>query len=106
MRKGWLFNKVSLMRHWTRVLIPYGFEWVSEETGTSVLMQIRDQRWTATLSVQKVVGEPERTRFFVEDGYDASLQKCLQYVWRALAYSDKRTFDLGEALADLRRYVP
>jgi hypothetical protein len=28
------------------------------------------------------------------------------YVWRALASIDKSTFDLGEALADLRRYVP
>jgi hypothetical protein len=94
------------MRHWTRVLIPFGFEWVSEVTSTSVLMQIRDQRWTATLSIQKAVGAPERTQFFVEDGYDASLQKCLLYVWRALASIDKSTFDLGEALADLRRYVP
>ena len=94
------------MNHWTRTLIPCGFEWVSEETGTSVLMQVRDQRWTATLSLQMAVGEPERTTFFVEDGYDASLQKCLLYVWRALIMTDKSTFDLEEALADLRRYVP
>lgn len=94
------------MKLWTRTLIAYGFEWVSEETRTSVLIQIKDQRWTAMLSTQKAVGKPERTSFFAEDGFDASLQKCLLYVWRALAFTDKSTFDLEEALADLRRYVP
>jgi len=94
------------MMVWRRALIDCGFEWVSEETGTHVLIQVRDQRWTATISTLTAAGEPERTSFFVEDGFDASLQKCLLYIWRAMGITDKSTFDLEEALADLRRYVP
>ena len=86
--------------------MPNGFEWVSEETATSVLLQIEDYRWTATIAVLLASGETERERFFVEDGYHASLQKCLLYMWRALSMTDKSTFDLDEALADLRRFVP
>ena len=93
------------MEHWKRNLKLNGFEWVSHQTGSSVLLQVRDNRWTATLSVLLASGERERSRFFVEDSYDASLQKCLLYVWRALSLSDRITFDLDEALADLHRFV-
>jgi hypothetical protein len=94
------------MEHWKRTLKSKGFEWISYQTGSSVSLQVRDNRWTATLSVLLASGERERASFFVEDSYDASLQKCLLYVWRALCLSDRNTFDLEEALADLHRFVP
>jgi hypothetical protein len=94
------------MDHWQRALIPNGFEWTSYETGTGVSLQVKENRWTATMSLLLGSGEQERTCFFVEDSYDASLQKCLLYVWRALSMTDKASFDLEEALADLRRFVP
>jgi hypothetical protein len=58
------------------------------------------------LSVSLASGEVQKTSFFAEDSYDASVQKCLLYVWRALSMTDRATFDLEEALADLRRFVP
>ena len=90
---------------WKRTLIPSGFEWVNQETGNSVVLTMKDRRWTATFSVLLASGETENTNFFVEDGYNASLEKCLLYVWRALSLTDRETFDLEEALADLRRFV-
>jgi hypothetical protein len=93
------------MDHWTRSLVPDGFRWISEETGTGVLVQVKENRWTAAIIVPLASGEREETRFFVEDGYHASLEKCLLYVWRAFSTMDKSTFDLGEALGDLRRYA-
>jgi hypothetical protein len=94
------------MDHWQRTLIPNGFEWTSHETGTTVSLQVREGRWMALMAIVLASGEREKTKFFVEDGYDASLQKCLLYLWRALNMTDKSTFDLHEALADLRRFVP
>jgi len=94
------------MEHWKRTLLPDGFEWTSLETETGVRLQIQDNRWTATLCVLLASGERDKTNFFVEDSYNASLQKCLLYVWRALSVTDRSTFDLHEALADLRRFVP
>ena len=91
------------MEHWKRTLIPNGFEWTSQATHTAVALQVRDDRWTAALSVVLTSGERERNCFFVEDRYEASLQKCLLYTWRALSRTDKETFDLQEALADLCR---
>ena len=93
------------MEHWKRTLIPNGFEWTSHRSRTAVLLQVNDNRWTGSMTVILASGEQEKTRFFVEDSYDASLQKCLLYVWRALSLSDKSAFDLEEALADLRRFV-
>jgi hypothetical protein len=93
------------MDNWKRTLIPNGFEWTSDETGAGILVQVQENRWTATLSLPLVSGEKEKTNFFVEDGYDASLQKCLLYVWRALSVTDRASFDLEEALVDLRRFV-
>jgi len=93
------------MDHWNRALIPHGFEWHSHETGTGVLLQVRENRWTGTISVLLTSGERQKTNFYVEDSYDASLQKCLLYVWRALTMTDKTTFELEEALADLRRFA-
>ena len=93
------------MEHWKRTLIPNGFEWTSDGTSTAVSLQVADNRWTAAMTVILVSGEKEKSRFFVEDSYGASLQKCLLYVWRALSIVDKSTFELGEALADLRRFV-
>jgi hypothetical protein len=93
------------MKHWKRTLIPDGFEWQSFETGTDVVLQIKDKRWKGTISVLLASGERHTSSFFAEDSYDASLQKCLLYVWRALTLTDKSTFDLEEALADLRRFT-
>jgi hypothetical protein len=93
------------MEHWQRTLVPDGFKWTHTETTTSVLVQIQDNRWTAVLALRLATGETEKSRFFVEDCFDASLQKCLLYVWRALSASDRTTFDLHEAYADLRRFV-
>jgi hypothetical protein len=93
------------MEHWKRTLIPHGFEWHSHETGTDVLLQVRENRWTRTISVLLTSGERIKTNFFVKDSYDASLQKCLLYVWRALTMTDKSTFELEEALEDLRRFA-
>jgi hypothetical protein len=93
------------MQHWKRILISNGFEWINRKTQTSVLLQVRDNRWTATLSLLLASGERENSNFFVEDSYNASLEKCLLYVWRALSVTDKATFDLDEAQADLRRFV-
>lgn len=93
------------MEHWKRTLIPCGFEWINHETDTSVLLQVKDNRWSATLSVVLASGKKEKANFFVEDSFDASLQKCLLYVWRALSTPDRATFDLSEAVADLRRFV-
>lgn len=93
------------MEHWKRTLIPNGFEWQNLETGTDVVLQIRDNRWTGTISVLLASGERQASSFFVEDSYDASLQKCLLYVWRAFTLTDKSTFELEEALADLRRFA-
>jgi hypothetical protein len=94
------------MEHWKRTLIPDGFKWKSPATGTDVVLQIRDNRWKGTVSVLLASGERHSSSFFVEDSYDASLQKCLLYVWRALTLTDKSTFELQEALADLRRFAP
>jgi hypothetical protein len=58
------------------------------------------------MSILLTSGEREKTRFFAEDSYEASLQKCMLYAWRALSITDRATFDLEEALADLRRFVP
>ena len=96
---------VANMDYWKRKLIPNGFEWINFETQTSVSLQVENNRWTATLSVLLASGERERTAFFVEDSYSASLQKCLMYVWRALSMVDRAGFDLEEALADLRRFA-
>ncbi len=93
------------MNHWKRCLIPNGFEWINHETSTGVTVQVRENRWTATLSVLLASGLREKASFFAEDTYRASLQKCLLYVWRALSITDRATFDLGEALADLTRFV-
>ncbi len=93
------------MKHWKRNLITEGFEWVNDRTHTRVQMQIADGRWTALLSVVLASGHRETFSFFVEDSYRASLQKCLLYVWRALSLTDRRTFDLDEAAADLGRFA-
>jgi hypothetical protein len=93
------------MDHWRRSIVPNGFEWTSDGTDTSVLLQTKDNRWTARMSVVLASGERDETRFFAEDGYYASLEKCLLYVWRALTMIDRSTFELEEALADLRRFV-
>ena len=93
------------MEDWKRKLVPNGFEWTSFKTQTSVSLQVENSRWTATLSVLLASGEREGTAFFVEDSYNASLQKCLMYVWRALSLVDRASFDLEEALADLRRFA-
>ena len=93
------------MDYWKRKLVPNGFEWTNFETQTSVSLQVENNRWTATLSVLLASGERERTAFFVEDSYNASLQKCLTYVWWALSMVDRVSFDLEEALADLRRFA-
>jgi hypothetical protein len=95
----------EIMKYWRRIVVTSGFEWVSEGTETSVSVQLKDSRWTAKLSVVLASSEREDTRFFAEDGYYASLEKCLLYVWRALTVVDRSTFDLQEALADLRRFV-
>jgi hypothetical protein len=91
--------------YWKRRLIPDGFEWTSFETRTSILLQVKNNRWTATLSVLLASGERQKTSFFIEDSYNASLQKCLVYVWRVLSTMDRASFDLEEALADLRRFT-
>jgi hypothetical protein len=93
------------MDQWRRSIVANGFEWTSDETDTNILLQTKDNRWTARMSVVLASGERAETRFFVEDGYFASLEKCLMYVWRALTLVDRSTFDLEEALADLRRFV-
>jgi hypothetical protein len=93
------------MDHWKRSLIPNGFEWTSDVTGTCASLQVKDRRWTATVSVLLGSGDRESASFFVEDGYYASLEKCLLFVWRSLILTDKSTFDLEEALEDLRRYA-
>jgi hypothetical protein len=93
------------MDHWRRSLVPDGFEWTSDETGTQAVLQVKDHRWTAIVSVLLASGERESTSFFVEDRYIASLEKCLLFVWRSLILTDKSTFDLEEALEDLRRYA-
>jgi hypothetical protein len=93
------------MDRWKRELIPDGFVWTNAETQTSLSFQVKDNRWTATMSVLLTSGETEKASFFVEDGYDASLEKCALYVWRALSVNDRTTFDLEEAVADLRRFV-
>jgi hypothetical protein len=94
------------MNRWKRTLVPNGFVWISYDTRTYVLLRLKDNRWTATVSVLLGAGKREKSRFFVEDGYDASLQKCLLYVQRALSVADQTMFDLEESLADLRRFVP
>jgi hypothetical protein len=96
----------NTMDHWQRELIPEGFKWIACDTATIITLQIQENRWTASVAVLLASGERERARFFVEDCFDASLQKCLLYAWRALASGDKSTFDLKEALADLRRFAP
>ena len=93
------------MDHWQRSLVPDGFEWTSDQTGTRAVLQVKDRRWTATVSVLLASGERETSSFFVEDSYFASLEKCLLYVWRSFISTDKSTFDLDEALQDLRRYA-
>ena len=93
------------MDHWKRTLLADGFEWTNEATGTNVSFQVTENRWTATASVLLASGDSDKTRFFVEDGYYASLEKCLLLVWRSLCITDKSTFDLDEALGDLRRFV-
>jgi hypothetical protein len=95
-----------MMNRWKRSLIPNGFVWTNRHTRTHILLRSRDNRWTATVSALSGAGERKKSRFFVEDSYDASLQKCLLYVWRALSVADRATFDLEESLADLRRFVP
>ncbi len=92
------------MKHWKRTLVPSGFEWVNLHNGTKLLVQVQGQRWTAVLSVY-TDAEEARSRFFAEDMFDASLQKCLLYAWRALRPLERATFDLQEAYADLRRFV-
>ncbi len=94
------------MRHWKRTLIPNGFVWTNRQTRAHLLLRLKDGRWTATLAVSLASGKMKKSRFFAEDGYDASLQKCLLYAWRALHLDDRATFDLAESLADLRRFVP
>jgi hypothetical protein len=76
-----------------------------EKSRTHVLLRLKDNCWTATLAVSSALGKVKRTRFFAEDGYDASLQKCLLYVWRALDVDDQAAFDVAESLADLGRFV-
>ena len=93
------------MDHWKRTLIPNGFEWTSDVTGTCASLKVKEHRWTATVSVLMASGERENARFFVEDAYYASLEKCLLFVWRSLNLTDKSTFDLQEAVEDLRRYA-
>jgi hypothetical protein len=93
------------MNHWRRSSVKNGFEWTSDGTDTTVLLQTKDHRWTARISVVLASGERAETRFFAEDIYFASLEKCLTYVWQALTLIDRSTFDLEEALADLRRFV-
>ena len=93
------------MKHWKRNLIAEGFEWVNDQTHTCVQLQVKDGRWTARLSILLASGHRETFSFFVEDNYRASLQKCLLYVWRALSLTDRHTFDLDEAVADLRRFA-
>ncbi len=94
------------MRHWKRTLVPNGFVWTNRQTRAHLLLRLKDGRWTATLAVLLASGKMKKTRFFAEDGYDASLQKCLLYAWRALHLDDRATFDVAESLADLRRFVP
>lgn len=94
------------MEHWKRQLVPQGFAWTSHETCVKVVFQMVENRWTADLIVPLASGDVEKTSFFAEDLYEASLQKCLLYVWQALGVIDRSTFDLEEALADLKRFVP
>lgn len=98
-------DKVKNMEHWKRNLIHEGFEWVNEQTHTRIQLQVKDGRWTARLCILLASGQRETSTFFVEDSYPASLQKCLLYVWRALSLTDRHTFDLDEAVADLRRFA-
>jgi hypothetical protein len=93
------------MRDWKRTLVPRGFVWTNRRSRVHVLLRLKDGRWTATLAVRLASGKLKKTRFFVEDGYEASLQKCLMYAWRALNAHDRATFDVAESLADLRRFV-
>jgi hypothetical protein len=93
------------MRHWKRTLVPRGFVWTNHQSRTHLLLRLKDGRWTATLAVSLASGKLKKTRFFAEDGYDASLQKCLLYAWRALDVDDRATFDIAESLADLGRFV-
>jgi hypothetical protein len=94
------------MEYWKRQLVSTGFAWTSYETHVKVVFQIVENRWTAVLVVPLASGDAETTNFFAEDVYEASLQKCLLYVWQALSVIDRSTFDLEEALADLKRFVP
>ncbi len=93
------------MRYWKRTLVPNGFVWTNRQTRTHLLLRLRAGRWTATLAVSLASGKVKKTRFFAEDGYDASLQKCLLYAWRALGMDEQATFDVTESLADLKRFV-
>jgi hypothetical protein len=93
------------MRNWKRTLVPHGFVWTNRRSRVHVLLRLRDGRWTATLAARLASGQLKKTRFFAEDGYEASLQKCLLYAWRALSLGDGATFDVAESLADLGRFV-
>ena len=94
------------MRHWKRTLVPRGFVWTNRRSRVHVLLRLKDGRWTAMLAVRLASGKLNKTRFFAEDGYEASLQKCLLYTWQALNSDDQAMFDVAESLADLRRFVP
>jgi hypothetical protein len=93
------------MDHWTRRLVAQGFKWTSIDTGTEIVLQVKDSRWTATVSVLSESSERERTAFFAEDSFGASLEKCLLYLWQALEVIDRATFNVAEALGDLRRFA-